>query len=157
MEQEVIDKVNAMDNAPIIELNELRSKLEKKYKTKDLDIKTMSNPDREALRMTIEKIEPMQRLLTLAKDYEILKALAKASQLIYDLDKEDILTFGTDASKIGTTLTTKANAGQYGLIIKYAHAIMRVVDKKIPSQDALDIEKMADKNKEIKAGDGDGK
>jgi hypothetical protein len=157
MEQEMIDRLNAMDSAPINELNALQSRLQKKYKTKDLDPKRMSEPDRKAMVAAVEKIEPMQRLINLAKDYEILKALAKASQLIYDADKEDILTFGADPTKIGTTLTTKANAGQYGDLIKHAHAVMRVIDKKIPCEDALDIEKMADKVKQIKPGQGDGK
>ena len=147
MEQDVIDRINAMDRTPINELNALQSRLQKTYKTKDLDPKNMSEQDRKAMAAALQKIEPMQRLMNLATDYEILKALAKASELIYDMDKEDILTFGADATKIGTTLTTKANAGQYGDVIKHAHAIMRVIDKRIPSEDALAIEKMAEKVK----------
>ncbi|MBI3810843.1 MAG: hypothetical protein HY283_01360 [Nitrospirae bacterium] len=144
MEQDVIDRVNAKDNTALNELLGLQSMLERKYKTKDLDPQKISEADQKALKKAIENNEPMQRLINLAKDYEILKVLVKASQLIYDMDKEDILTYGADAKKIGSTLMTKANAGKYGDMVKRAHAVMLVMDKKIPSDDAKDIKKLSD-------------
>jgi hypothetical protein len=147
MEQEVIDRVNSMDGKPVFELQMLKERLEKKYKTKALDIQKMSKSDQKALRTSLERIEPIQRLYSLEKDYEILKALAKASQLIYDMDKEDIHTYGAAPDKIGTTLFTKANAGEYGELMKSAHAVMRVVDKRIPCDDALALERIKDAGK----------
>lgn len=147
MEQEVIDKVNSMDTKPIYEFNMLSERMRNKYKMKSLDLQKMSKSDQEAMWSSSEKVQSIIRLRSLAKDFEILKALTKASQLIYDMDKQDILTYGATSDKIGTTLYKKANAGEYGEQIKVAHAFMRVMDKKLPCEDALANERIIDAGK----------
>lgn len=144
MEQEVIDKSNGMDVTPLNAKKALIVKLEKKYKMRPLDYKKMSKSDQKEIQVAEANLEPIRRILILAKDYEILKTLTKASQLIYDMDKEDIHMYGAASDKIGTTLFTKANAGEYGELMKNAHAVMRVIDKKIPCDDALAIGRIND-------------
>ena len=157
MEQEVIDKFNAMDTTPIFEMQTLKARLAKKYKTKTLDFQKMSETDQKAMGETLDRVEPISRQITLAKDYEILKALAKASQLIYDMDKEDILTYGPVPDKIGTTLFTKANAGEYGEIIQSAHTVMRVMDTRIPCDFFLRFDRIDDAGNTKENGDAEKK
>lgn len=142
MEQEVIDKINSMDAAPISEFNDLYSKLVKKYKMQGLDPNEMTKEDVIAFQTALEKIEPIKKLMTLVKDYEILKLLVKASHLIYEHDKEDILILGADSDKIGTTILDKTNSGQYGEAMRDAHAFMRVMNNRIPCDDFNEIDKI---------------
>lgn len=151
LEQEVVEKVEKLDLAPVRDMNSLVERLLKKYKMKSLDLNKLSNTDKRDFSAALENVQPIYRLHDLVCDYEIIKALAKASEFIYDFDKNDILTYGADADKIGTTIMNKANAGEFGDIFKDAHAILRAIDKQMPCEDAKNIMKMAEQAKEIKS------
>lgn len=142
LEQEAIDKVNAMDSGPLQELQKFTDRMTIKYKAKQLDIYKMSKVDQKTLNELSEKNQPYFRLMTLVHDYEIIKLLAKASHLIYESDRSDIITYGGDIESMGKTIMEKANSGAYGELMKKAHAIMRVINDKIPCDDQKETETM---------------
>ena len=67
--------------------------------------------------------------------------------MIYEHDKDDILIYGTEIEKIGTTIMTKINKGELGEIDKFTYGLMRTVDKKIPCDYTREFEEFSKKNK----------
>jgi hypothetical protein len=145
LEEETIDKVNGMAPEPLQELEKFTDRMTKKYRVKKLDFDKMSKTDQKTLTELYEKTQPYFPLMNLVNDYEIIKLLTKASQLIYESDKNDIITYGGDFESVGKTLMEKANSGTYGEPMKKAHAIMRVIDKRIPCDDDKQAEIMLKK------------
>ena len=114
--QDVNNRLQMMDMTPMQELESLTGKLLKKYRMTQLDPTKMSAKDQEAVAIAWRNVTPIMRQTDLATDYAIIKTLAKTSQLIYEYDKDDILIYGTDLEKIGTTIMTKEKGIGSGIL-----------------------------------------
>ena len=97
-----------------------------------------------------EKNQPFVRLAALVQDYELVKLLGRASRLIYESDKNDVVASGGNFEAMGRTLAEKADKGAYGEPMKKALALMRVIDKRIPCDDVRQAEAL--RRKMMKSG-----
>jgi len=145
--QEVNNRLKMMDMTPIQELESLTKKLLKKYRMTQLDQSRMSDKDQETVATAWRNVAPIMQQTNLATDYAIIKTLAKTSQLIYEHDKDDLLIYGTEKDKIGTTIMTKANKGELGEINKLAYGLMRTMDQKIQCDYAKEFEEFSKENR----------
>ncbi len=145
IEQEAIDKISRMDDSHLKKFSALTDRLLVKYNVKVLDYEKLSIEDRQSVSGAAESAQPYIRMVNLLRDYEILKLLSKASEMVYQSDRNDIIIYGGDYDSVGKSINEKAIiANSYGESLKTAIAILRVIDKRIPSEDAKDIKKLAD-------------
>jgi len=134
LEHEVISKINAGSARLEWAGKEFESILAK-YRMKKLDRSRLSKTDLEKVNELVnDVIKPMQRHGIFFMDIEHIKLMARASEIIYESDKQDIAFGGGDIEAIGKTIQRRKNNNEFDKSTQIAIGLWRRINEKIPSE-----------------------
>jgi len=134
IENEPIGKINAskdqLDSATI----SLKSILAK-YRMDKLDRSRLSKADLEKVNELQNKVfKPLERQSTFIKDLEHIKLMARASEIMYEANKQDIAFGGGDVNAIGKTLQRRSKNNEFDEDTQIAIGLWTKINEKIPSE-----------------------
>jgi hypothetical protein len=147
IENEAIEKLNSikgLDSA----ISSIKSILAK-YGMEKLDRSRLSKADLEKINELENNIlNPAERHRSFIKDLENIKLMARASEIMYEANKQDIAFGGGDLDAIGKTIQRKSKNKEFDEDIQLAIGFWTMINKKIPSQIVQDwgeLEKQPEK------------
>jgi hypothetical protein len=108
-------------------------RLGKKYKAKPLDPAKMSPPDAAIFHRARREMAPYRNVRDFIANLEIIKSLAKASEIIYSSDRQDVLDSGGDIDAIGQTVLRKVEMKQFDSRTHVSIGTWRLINQKIPA------------------------
>jgi len=79
-------------------------------------------------------IEPMQRHVVFTKDIEHIKLMARASEISYESNIQDIAFSGGDFEAIGTTIRRRSENNEFDENTRFALGLWVKINEKIPSE-----------------------
>lgn len=152
IENEAIEKLNAIKGLDSVTAS-IQSILDK-YGMKKLDRSRLSKVDLEKINELENNIlNPAERHKLFIEDLEHIKLMAKASEIMYDANKQDIAFGGGDVDTIGKTIQRKFKTMEFDEDTQLAIGLWTMINEKIPSQvvqEWSEINKQSEKHDSIK-------
>lgn len=133
IESEAFEKLNSIKGLDSVTAS-IQSILVK-YGMKTLDRSRLSKADLEKINEIENNIlNPAERHRVFIKDLEHIKLMAKASEIMYEANKQDIAFGGGDTDTIGKTIQRKSKNGEFDEDTQLAIGLWTMINEKIPSQ-----------------------
>lgn len=106
-----------------------------KYENKEKNYSYFNNEDKKEISLLRNKfIFPAMREIEFIQNIEIVRRYAKMSGLIYKTCMSDVLYFGGDINKIGSSMEAKIKGGKLGTVDVFIYGMWKVIKQKIPSE-----------------------
>jgi len=132
VENEAIKKLNAGSTRLNTAINELKSILAK-YGMDELDRSRLSKSDLKKVNELMSGvISPMQRHNEFIQDMEHIKLMARASDITYESNKQDISFSGGDIAAIGKTIQRRNKSNEFDEGTQIAIGLWTKINEKIP-------------------------
>lgn len=133
LETEAIDKLNNGNTRLEAAIKQFKSILAK-YGMEKLDRSRLSKKDLDTVNELINGvISPMQRHGDFIKDIENIKLMARASDIAYESNKQDIAFSGGDISAIGATIQRRNKSNEFTENMQIAMGLWAKIYEKIPA------------------------
>ncbi|MEM5537541.1 hypothetical protein WNY58_14220 [Neptuniibacter pectenicola] len=133
LETEAIDKLNSGNAQLETAIKQFRSILAK-YGMEKLDRSRLSKKELETVNDLMNGvIRPMQRHGDFIKDIENIKLMARASDITYESNKQDIAFSGGDISAIGATIQRRNKNNEFTENMQIALGLWIKINEKIPA------------------------
>lgn len=132
IEKEAIDNLNSGNERLENAMKNYKNILEK-YGIEELDRALLSKDDLDTVnKLTYEIFIPMQRHVDFIKDIENIKLMARASDISYESNKQDIAFSGGDISAIGATIQRRNKNNEFSDKMQFAIGLWTKINEKIP-------------------------
>ncbi len=133
LETEAIDRLNSRNAQLESAIRQFKSILAK-YGMEKLDRTRLSTKDLEAVNNLInDVIRPIQRHRNFIRDIENIKLMARASDITYESNKQDIAFSGGDISAIGATIQRRNKNNEFSENMQVALGLWVKINEKIPA------------------------
>ena len=139
LENDYIERLNKLRlQEPLDELRQLSQK----YKVHPIARDSMSPADQETYDRITRLMSPAQQLQDAIYNYETLKVLATASELLYGWDKSDVIESAGDTSAVGRSATAFVRGKDPSEPLVIAIGVLRLLNERIPSEQVKQFEEL---------------
>jgi hypothetical protein len=133
IENEGIEKLNAIKGLDSV-VSSIKAILAK-YGMDKIDRSRLSKADLEKINeLETNILNPAERLRSFITDIENIKLMSKASEIMYEANKQDIALGGGDIDAIGKTIQRKSKNKEYDDDLILAIGFWTMINEKMPSQ-----------------------
>ncbi len=133
VENEGIEKLNAIKGLDSV-VSSIKAILAK-YGMEKIDRSRLSKADLEKINeLETNILNPAERLRSFIKDVEDIKLMSRASEIMYEANKQDIAFGGGDIDAIGKTIQRKSKNKEYDDDVILAIGLWTMINEKMPSQ-----------------------
>jgi hypothetical protein len=147
IEKEGIEKLAAIKG--VLSVGSSIQAILDKYGMEKLDRSRLSKADLDKINeLETNVLQPAERLRSFIKDLENIKLMARASEIMYEANKQDIAFGGGNIDAIGMTIQKKSIDKEFDEDMQLTIGLWTMINDKIPSQLIQDWKEVESQEKE---------